>query len=80
MIVITQDEENYINSDSVVKFSIKKFPCNEKGFIIEVDTIDDCRYTLGMYETEERAKEIMNILLSHECIFRMPNEKIIVTK
>lgn len=59
----------------IVNLVLKNFHVMKKGFIIEVDTIDDCRYTLGIYETEERAKEIMNILLSHECIFRMPNEK-----
>ncbi len=72
MILISQDEKNYINFNNIISINIYKLPFNEKGFKIEAETINDCLYTLGIYDTEERSKEIMNNVIRFECVFRMP--------
>lgn len=60
MIIVSQDKTEIINFDNVININITD--CGEDGYLISAGFVvgrDDNHRDLGYYETEERAKEIL---------------------
>lgn len=63
MYVISQEGDITINVKSTVGFKAEHCKFNGKW---EIRTIfPDCEYLLGMYDTEERAKEVLQELMNY---------------
>ncbi len=62
MIIVSQDKTEIINFDNVNTLRATK-----KGFIVSYENTykaeDDCSNILGKYETEERAKEVLQEII-----------------
>ena len=61
MIIVNQDKDMIINFDNVVKIFVKKY-CDDKPEIY-CRTIHDIEVFLGEYQTEERAKEVLQEII-----------------
>ena len=69
MIIVSQEKDGIINFDNVlvIRLSID-FETNKKT-IIYVDCVGDEHFGIGKYDTEERAKEVLqDISLRYEAI------------
>lgn len=75
MILINQDETLYLNFNKINYIKIIKLPSNEMGYAISVDTDEDTHYRFAIYDTEERAKEVMSEMLMCEKFYIMPKNK-----
>lgn len=67
MIIISQDKEKIINFNNITQIYITQ---DEGTYYIRYETVDSLYYDLGIYATEERAKEIL-LEIAHtykECI------------
>ena len=63
MIIVSQEKDGIINFDNVlvIRLSID-FETNKKT-IIYVDCVGDEHFGIGKYDTEERAKEILQEII-----------------
>lgn len=64
MIILSQDKTEIINLGNVINVNISD--CGEEGYLISAGFIvgrDDNYRDLGYYQTEERAKEVLQRLL-----------------
>ena len=64
MIILSQDKTEIINLGNVINVNISD--CGEEGYLISAGFIvgrDDNYRDLGYYQTEERAKEVLQQLL-----------------
>lgn len=75
MILINQDETLYLNFNKINYIKIVKLPSNEIGYAISVDTDEDTHCRFAIYDTEERAKEVMYEMLHCEKFYIMPKDK-----
>ena len=60
MIIVIQDKTEIVNFDNIMNINI--YGCKEDGYSISAGFIvgrDDNYRELGLYETEERAKEVL---------------------
>ena len=65
MIIVSQDKKAIYNFDNISSIQIEE--CNGTYNLIVYDQIND-RDSLGTYETEERAKEVLQeIIKIYEC-------------
>lgn len=68
MIIVSQDKTEIINFDKVNKLRATK-----TGFIVSYENTykaeGDCSNILGKYETESRAKEVLNDLCIYKKMF-----------
>lgn len=56
MIIVSQDKDMIINFENVVAIEIEE--CIDK-FSLEVNLLNNDHYGIAIYETEERAKEVL---------------------
>ena len=66
MIIVSQDKNMIINFNSIVStYVIKNYVSEEKGYKgynIDFATNEEINFVLATYETEERAKEVLQEL------------------
>lgn len=63
MIIVGQDKDNIINFDNLTQVYITQDE-EEKAYFIRFETVDNLYDDLGKYETEERAKEVLQGIVS----------------
>ena len=59
MIIVSQDKTMIINFNNVEHIKIRKLPINEIGYAINIETCSSNLERFAMYDTEERAKEVL---------------------
>lgn len=65
MLIVSQDKDTIMNLDNIEILGIGNPLEDDDGkFKILANTISDSQYTLAKYDTEERAKEILQNLTS----------------
>jgi len=80
MIIVSQEKDGIINFDNVlvIRLSID-FETNKKT-IIYVDCVGDEHFGIGKYDTEERAKEVLQEIIEIHKVaiptseYQMPKE------
>lgn len=72
MIIVSQDKKNIVNFDNVGRVYAMKHP-NEKPDV-RCSTLPDLEIILGSYETEERAKEVLQEIIKRNARFAMYRE------
>lgn len=60
MIIVNQDKKMIINFDNVIRINVRRLPPNETGYAISIDTMDCLFDRFALYDTEERAKEVLS--------------------
>lgn len=60
MIIVSQDKKTIINFDNVIRINVRRLPPNETGYAISIDTMDCLFDRFALYDTEERAKEVLS--------------------
>lgn len=82
MIIVSQDKEIVITYENVEALGVGNPLENNNGlFPIIANVISDNQYILGGYETEERAKEILQEIVNHYYnyeltkVYEMPKEQ-----
>lgn len=67
MIIVSQDKKGIINFDNLVSvYVIESYEAKEKGlekYNIDFATTDEINFVIGTYETEERAKEVLQEII-----------------
>ena len=58
MIIVSQDKEKIVNFDNLTQLYITQDE-EETAYFIKYETVDSLYDDLGKYETEERAKEVL---------------------
>ncbi len=75
MIIVSQEKTEAINFDNIVRLSVS--PNTSGQFLIEVHNFcDDFETVIGIYETEERAKEVLQEIINNYAnsqIVKLPN-------
>lgn len=71
MIIISQERDTIINFDIIyciwlAKPGITQYDEKDKYFRIFIQS-DDCSNLIGYYKTEERAKEVLEEIVSYYC-------------
>ena len=68
MIIVSQDKNMIINFNSIVStYVIKNYVSEEKGYQgynIDFATNEEINFVLATYDTEERAKEVLQEIVS----------------
>lgn len=59
MLIVSQDKDGIINFENVVAIRLMTNLEDNKRNMIEIDTINGERYSVSKYDTEERAKEVL---------------------
>lgn len=62
MIIVNQDKTvmvNFDNVDHIELIELKKLPVNEIGYAIGIETSESYFNRFAIYDTEERAKEVL---------------------
>lgn len=62
MIIVSQDKTKIVNFDNIAHIFISKD--SEKHFLIEYGKMTGTSELLGVYSTEERAKEVLQEIIS----------------
>lgn len=63
MIILSQDKTEILNFDNIEVIGIgNPLENNDGKFQILVDTTNDNEFTIAEYETEERAKEVLEVI------------------
>ena len=63
MIIVSQDKEKIVNFDNLTQVYITQDE-EETAYFIRCETVDSLYDDLGKYETEERAKEVLQEIVS----------------
>lgn len=63
MIIVSQDKEKIVNFDNLTQVYITQDE-EETAYFIRFETIDSLYDDLGEYKTEERAKEVLQGIVS----------------
>ena len=63
MIIVSQDKEEIINFDNMTRVYIT-FDEDDDYVCIRTETVDSLYEDLGYYKTEERAKEVLQEIIS----------------
>lgn len=67
MIIVSQDKDKILNYNNITQIYIG-YAENNKKRSIRCETLTDTHVVLGKYETEERAKEVLQeIIKIYEC-------------
>ena len=61
MIIVSQDKTEIVNFDNITRIYVHKCP-NEISDV-RCDTVNDLVINLGNYDTEERAKEVLQEII-----------------
>lgn len=62
MIIVSQDKEKIVNFDNLTQVYITQDE-EETAYFIRYETVDSLYDDLGKYETEERAKEVLQEII-----------------
>lgn len=63
MIIVSQDKEKIVNFDNLTQVYITQDE-EETAYFIRFETVDSLYDDLGEYKTEERAKEVLQEIVS----------------
>ena len=63
MIIVSQDKEKIVNFDNLTQVYITQDE-EETAYFIRYETVDSLYDDLGQYKTEERAKEVLQEIIS----------------
>ena len=63
MIIVSQDKEKIVNFDNLTQVYITQDE-EETAYFIRFETIDSLYDDLGEYKTEERAKEVLQEIIT----------------
>lgn len=63
MLIVSQDKDAIVNFNNVMQIFIVKNE-NEKTYLVRYENVDGYYETLGKYKEEERAKEILKMIVS----------------
>ena len=63
MIIVSQDKDKIVNFDNLTQIYITRDE-EETATFIRYETVDSLYDDLGQYKTEERAKEVLQKILS----------------
>lgn len=63
MIIVSQDKEKIVNLDNLTQVYITQDE-EETAYFIRYETVDSLYDDLGKYETEERAKEVLQEIIT----------------
>lgn len=63
MIIVSQDQKTIVNFDNVIYANIRKLPPNEIGYAISMYTFESNFERFALYDTEERAKEVLQEII-----------------
>ena len=63
MIIVSQDKEKIVNFDNLTQVYITQAEA-ETAYFIRYETVDSLYDDLGEYKTEERAKEVLQEIVS----------------
>lgn len=64
MIIVRQDRKTIVNFENIDVLGIEKqLEDNDAKFIITVDAVNANSYVLAKYDTEKRAKEVLNKII-----------------
>ena len=63
MIIVSQDKEKIVNFDNLTQVYITQDE-EETAYFIRYETVDSLYDDLGEYKTEERAKEVLQEIIS----------------
>lgn len=63
MIIVSQDKEKIVNFDNLTQVYITQDE-EETAYFIRYETVDSLYDNLGKYETEERAKEVLQEIIT----------------
>ena len=75
MIIVNQDRELMINFDKIVRTYIESNDNGKFEIIAETDGLEE---SLGEYETQERAREVLEEIQSRYLQYHERNGKVIV--
>ena len=68
MIIVSQDRKMFVNFNSIVSvYVIKNYISEEegyKGYNLDFATNEEINFVLATYDTEERAKEVLQEIVS----------------
>ena len=70
MIIVSQDKNTIVNFDNVENIQVRKLPENEIGYAIGVETFCSNFDRFAIYDTEERAKEVLQEIVKNNSIFK----------
>lgn len=72
MIIVSQDKTMSLNLDNIEAIGVgNPLENNDGKFQILVETTSDNQYQIAKYETEERAKEILDDITNTRAIFEI---------
>ena len=80
MIIVSQDKKMFVNFNSIVSvYVIKNYISEEKGYKgynIDFATNEEINFVLATYDTEERAKEVLQGIINayEKSVFEMPEK------
>lgn len=63
MIIVSQDRDKIVNFDNLVQVYITQDE-EEKAYFIRFETVDSLYEDLGEYKTKERAKEVLQEIIT----------------
>lgn len=63
MIIVSQDKKRIVNFDNLAQIYTTHCEENNIGCFIRYETVDSLYNDLGEYETEERAKEVLEEII-----------------
>lgn len=70
MIIVSQDKEKIVNFDNLTQVYITQDE-EETAYFIRFETVDSLYDDLGKYETEERAKEVLQEIYKNYADFEL---------
>lgn len=70
MIIVSQDKEKIVNFDNLTQVYITQDE-EETAYFIRFETIDSLYDDLGEYDTEERAKEVLQEIYKNYADFEL---------
>lgn len=68
MTIISQEKDATINFDNITTVRLRNNEDN-KSILIGIDDVSGCSYIIAKYETEERAKEVINDIAPTKAMF-----------
>ena len=78
MIIISQEKDGIINFDNILTIRLNMDAETKKRTVIYIDCVGDEHFGIAKYDTEERAKEVLQEIINayKDCdeSYEMPNE------
>ena len=69
MVIVSQEKDGIINFDNILVIRLSTDFETKKKTIIYVDCVGDEHFGMGKYDTEERAKEVLEEILEYRSMF-----------